>query len=253
MFMPHLLILFKKYFCLVGWAATLIYTASECSAQPVINISSDYGLKDIFDSGLRPFRQPGFEQAQVRIEPTDVALNLYGEIEIPPMKWNTLRFNVIDDYRITDMLLISAPITLEQARSAIVPYVKFLNGASKDCDAFFKDVQEKGFFFTREFHLSTLNSRRPSLMVSFNRTGINAKPLSLEINVDWHIEAKKRTSFFEGPIPPPKGYETVSMDKPPSSKSIVRIVPVISSSVTAQPSSAKPQPKVAATPAGDLK
>jgi hypothetical protein len=53
----------------------------------------------------------------------------------------------------------------------------------------------------------------PRFGVFFRKTFNKEKPLAMVLNINWHRKDEDYV-FLEKPIPPPSGYEDVSMERP---------------------------------------
>lgn len=191
-------------------------TINSLIAQDVVlDFSDDHTLKTVFDAGLRPYRRPNLETLQLRAEAVRTSVTLPGGVIIPPSNWDSLDFNVVSDGHLSTMSLRTGPITIESAQSIFLSMLNAQRLSTEKMDAFLSEVKTQPLFFEGEYHVGTGDRSNPSRLVAFRRTGQKDAPLAVEVILDWQFEPKSaRRAYYKEPIPPPPGYENVSMEKP---------------------------------------
>lgn len=224
-----------------------IASSDAQGADMTLDFSKEHNLKGVFDAGMRPYREPHAERFQVGVDGVSAEIKLPSGAIVNGREWQSIQFTVIDDGRLTSAQMRSNPLTLNDARDAMLPLLSIESGGSVQAlDAFLEKVKEKPFLYEGEFHIGTGKKQNPMFLAAFSRTGLKASPLALRVSLEWRLEPPKAArAFYKQPIPPPPGYEGVSMEKPPFQ---AQTQPSTTATQTSSVSTQQPRPTVAPTP-----
>ena len=230
-------------FCsrLVGFLITVVacFLGNAVGQDVMLDFSQQATLKGVFDTGLRPYRSPHGERFQVHSEKVRAGVVFPGGFVIQPYDWEGIDFNVINDGRISAMNMRTGPLTIEEAEAAMIPFAEAQGEPLQTMKDFLERARAKPFFYEGEYHVGTGKSANPSRVAAFRRTGFKEKPLAVEVILEWRFEpGSAARAFYKEPIPPPPGYENVSMGKPPYPGSVAGTVPL----TTPAPADAAPTP-----------
>ncbi len=221
-------------------------------ADMTLEFSKDHTLKGLFDAGMRPYREPHAERFQVGAERITAQIQLPSGVVVGGREWQSMRFSVVNDGRLTSGQMRSLPLTLDEAKAAMLPLLSMGSGESPaSLDAFLEKVKAQPLLYEGEFHVATGKRQNPMFIAAFSRTGLKETPLALRVNLEWQIEPKSATrAFYKEPIPPPPGYESVSMEKPPYPGSVAGTVPLTTptpAGVAPTPALSMPRPSASPT------
>ena len=192
----------------------------------VIKFSSDGTLKDVFDAGLRPYCFPSLETSALGFKHVHVSFELNsGEVTSQiPVEWGDI--SPLTDGLLSDIEITSPNLSIQEAESLMVPFLKngtkpieklrkFLELAKADPRNYDDPYQGD----PSKFAISWSEINGPKYVVFFKPTFDPNKPVSIAMNARWtisHRTSLQLSSFYNIPIPPPPGYENISMDAPPN-------------------------------------
>jgi hypothetical protein len=190
----------------------------------VIKLDGKGTLKDIFDSGIRPFRFPRLEKTCLDFKHSKVFLELESGEKIQEINVEYGEIYPLQGGFLSKMELNSPKLTREQAELQMVPFilkgvrtreelVKFLALAAHDPRYYEDPYDDDPDGFTTAWN----DVEGLRCYVGFKSTFDPKTPVRFVFGISW--EAPIRTpilqrSFYDIPIPPPPGYENVSMDAP---------------------------------------
>lgn len=90
--------------------------------QAELKLSQAGTLKDLFDSGLRPYRHPGLENSMLEVKHVNLVINTGSGKKLPPLKIEVMNITPFSDGEISTIEGFTPRLTLAQARR------KFLGG-----------------------------------------------------------------------------------------------------------------------------
>ena len=191
--------------------------------QQTLRLSAEGTLKDVFDAGIRPFRIPsfeswvlGFKHSRLRIRPPEGPL--LPEVAVEHAE---VRVKLGGLWKI---LIFSPPMTLDQSQEQMSRWLPLIDKDEPDLSRFLKIVDESFLTFDDRdvgqapdgFSGGWSGENKEMYTVCFQKSYNPRKPLLICVRVFW-IHARPRNErrrFFDVPIPPPEGYEDVSMEAP---------------------------------------
>lgn len=190
----------------------------------LIKFQGEGNLKDIYDSGIRPFRFPSLEKTCLDFKHSKIIFELnsgertqeiiveYGEIS--PLLGGLL----------SNIELTSPKLTVEQAEPQMIPFLvkgkrskeqltKFLSLVKRDP----RNYQDPYDDDPDDFTITWNDVEGLVCYVGFKGTSDPKTPIRFLFGISWESPIRtprQQRSFYDIPIPPPPGYETVSMDAP---------------------------------------
>jgi hypothetical protein len=180
-------------------------------------------LKDIFDAGIRPYRFPSLERTALGFKHVNVAFEMRtGEFSPKfPVEWADL--DILKGGLISSIEMTSPNLSPQQAELAMIPYLKYGKRTTEQLRAFLAaaandprgyDDPYKGD--ASKFAISWIDTNGPAYDVFFKSTFDNFKPVSIALKISFFPirTPLQERSFYDVSIPPPTGYENVSMEAP---------------------------------------
>lgn len=189
----------------------------------------DFSDKDTFDvvfeSGLRPKRTKGLESFAAEVHDVQVEL-VFGQGERYYIDAEMAKFYVKKDDLLGGVGLISPKLTVDEARELASPIVEKLGGSVDGLNAFLDEVVRNPVAFRADqFAAKKEVEEGVSVGLAFRNTFLRDKPLVAEFGVTWLYSFGKGLVLRE-PIPPPRGWEHVSLDPDePGDSSVNNAVP----------------------------
>jgi len=191
--------------------------------QHVIRFPAEGTLKDIFDAGIRPYRFPSLEKSSLGFKHVRVSFEMKSGERLPevPVEWGDI--SPLKDGLLDNIEMTSPNLSVQEAESAMMPFLKngkrtieqlkvFLASAAADPRSY--DDPYNGD--SSQFSISWIDPNGPAYDVFFKSTFNGSEPVSIALKVSFfpiRTPLQKR-SFYDIPIPPPPGYENVSMEAP---------------------------------------
>lgn len=190
----------------------------------LIRFSPDVTLGDVFASGLRPYRFPGLEQTM--LEAKHVIVQVAAEPNnFPEVACERVEINVNEPWILSIIILRTPPVTVERAKDETLKWLPHGTRTSEELDAFLAAVSADWLHYDdlpgsakREFSFmwKLRDGQGPRVQVFLMKAYHPQTPLRFCVSFDTHHMRSGRTrrSFYSNPIPPPPGYENVSMVAP---------------------------------------
>lgn len=202
---------------------------------PAIQLSlSEQGtLKDVFESGLRPYRYPSLENSVLQAKHLRLKVVQGSGLKLPELPVEVLSIRPFDDGELSSLEARTPDLSIEEARQHMkqwLAYGKLDNGSPSEqrLEDYLEAVQRdlanfdhigKGFddgcrVRWREPDWKTKGGG-PSCTVFFRKTSNANKPLFLNLSLNWSSNRlRKDRKYYRDPIPPPPGFETANMEAP---------------------------------------
>lgn len=188
-----------------------------------IKFPSEGTLKDVFDAGIRPYRFPSLERTALGFKHVNVSFEMRTGDFSPkfPVEWadlDILKGGLIDIIEIT-----SPNLSPQQAELAMIPYLKYGKRTTEQLRAFLaaaandpRDYDDPYDGDSSKFAISWIDTDGPAYDIFFKSTFDNLKPVSIALKISFFPirTPLQQRSFYDVPIPPPLGYEHVSMEAP---------------------------------------
>lgn len=198
--------------------------------QAELKLSQAGTLKDLFDSGLRPYRHPGLENSMLEVKHVNLVINTGSGKKLPPLKIEVMNITPFSDGEISTIEGFTPRLTLAQAKEEILRWFPY--GVNKryeqELDHYLAAVEKdpldfddpyRGFpdGFGVGWYEPGFKSRSggPQIGIGFRKTASQTHPLSLYFSFSWRLNRpSKDAKRYQTPIPPPPGYEHVDMTAP---------------------------------------
>lgn len=189
----------------------------ETWPEITLRLSETGTLKDVFDSGIRPYYLPNGREGSL-LEFKHVRLKLQKP------DGNLLPLLAVDYARITPkpsglstLDITGQAITLQEAREEMIKWLPYIGRSSEELDAFLANVRAKYASFDdvtfspapQEFKKRWIGKNNERYTIWLQKAYNEVVPLRMRLLVSWDGARTKREdrTFYDGPIPTPGGYE----------------------------------------------
>ncbi len=193
-----------------------------------LKLSQAGTLKDVFDSGLRPYRLPGLETRTLEVKHMRLTVELASGKHLPTVLTEWLNIRMFDDGEIAHMEGATPRLSIEQARKDLLRWLPYGTRSIDELDSYLKAVQNDPLDFDDPYSgLSDGCAIRwkepgwqtegggPQCTIWFRKAFSKVEPLRLYFKISWGANRPLRLrKSYRFPIPPPLGYEQVSMEAP---------------------------------------
>lgn len=195
-----------------------------------MKLSTSATLKDVFDSGLRPYRHPGLETSLLEVKHINLSITLGSSRKLPPVQVELMNLTPYRDGEIATIEGFTPRLTIDQARAQLkmwLPYGE--NGRSlADLDSLLSEASKDPMDFDDPYrgvsHGSSVTWKEPGwkergggpqVVTWLRKTTSPEEPVRLYFKLSWSSNRPlKDRQFYKTPIPPPPGYESVPMSAP---------------------------------------
>lgn len=188
-----------------------------------IKITEKGSLKDVFDSGVRPYRFPGLERTSLEFTNSYVSFTDQSgfKTERLPAQW--VHLGVLEKGLLSRIKVRTVPLKISEAELMMASYLKWGTRTNSELKEFLEAVEKDSNRFSDapskwqdNFGFGWESDSGPSYHVSFKKTYQEDRPLTFNLILNWKKfrEPIEMRTFYSGPIPPPEGYSDVSMVAP---------------------------------------
>lgn len=201
------------------------YAQHDQREWPSIELRFPQGgtLKDIFDAGLRPYRFPTLERSLLEAKHAQVTVIQQGGERLSGVPAERITIGVLQGGFLSSMEMIGHKATLRESRAMMLPYLSKGGQSTEELDRFLAAVEanfldyddtERG---VDNFVLRWSESQGPRYSVTFRKAFDPNRPLIFFMSIDWSQvrTPRENRTFYKEPVPPPPGYENISMQAPP--------------------------------------
>lgn len=188
-----------------------------------IRLSQDSTLKDLFESGLKPYRFPSLESSMLEVKNIKAVIVQPNGFKLPAYEAETITIRPMVGGKLFDMEFQNPRRTLEDSRAEMMRWIHLGNlpkRTEKDLDEFLAAVKEDpimynrlGGGFTHNFRIVWRDEYNVIYNVWFHQIANDEKPLAVFMKIGFPVPPRERISYSI-PIPPPLGYEHVDMTAP---------------------------------------
>jgi hypothetical protein len=202
----------------------------ESAKWPIshLKLSQAATLKEVFDSGLRPYRFPGCETTTLEVKHLRLITHLRPEKILPEICVEWINISMFDDGQISQIEGTTPQLSLQDAKVEMMKWLSYGGRSEKDLDDYLKAVEADPLNFDDPYRGFSdgygVGWKEPEWSklgggahcgLGFRKTFSNAQPLALHFSFSWSSNRPlKDANSYEIPIPPPPGYENVSMKAP---------------------------------------
>lgn len=195
-----------------------------------LKLSANASLKEIFDSGLRPYRFPALESGLLEAKHFRVSLQIAGQQKLPEFPVEHCKIKVLGNGEISNLEFTSPRLSFDKSQELYSPWMRFSDHTTEDLESFFAFVKANPMFWRSQS--ANEDARRgspiiwkiksdvnPALefpaFIHFSRASGSKTPLRLRLGFPFgNIKPMASKTYYRVPVPPPPGYENVSMDAP---------------------------------------
>ncbi len=196
-----------------------------------LKLSQAATLKDVFDSRLRPYAHPGLENSLLEVKHLNLSVRMGSGKFLPPIQAEVVNITPFKDGEIATIEGFTPRLTIEQAREEMLKWLPYAENqrTEVDLDKFLEAVEADFLDFDDPYrgvsHGCGIGWNEPEFRnlgggpkcgVGFRKTASETHPLRLYFGFDWGLNRpqKDRGTYRPDPIPPPPGYEHISMKAP---------------------------------------
>lgn len=187
-----------------------------------IRLSPEGTLKDLFDSGLRPFRHPSLESSILQAKHIKAIVVQPDGSKLPEYLAETIDISVNGDGTLGRMEFRKAPSTPEECRAEMMRWIHLgqrPKRTEKELDEYLAAAKADpmnfsglGKGFTHNFSISWRDEHQIGYNLWFLDCANAERPFVVAMTIGF--PSRPRTSYYSSPIPPPPGYEHVDMTAP---------------------------------------
>lgn len=193
-----------------------------------LKLSQAATLKDIFDSGLRPYRFPSLETSTLEAKHIKLVIHLSSGKVLPEVQTEWMNIKVFDDGELSQIESATPQLSIEQARMEMLQWLPFGTRTKEDLDNYLNAVKADPLDFDDPYRGLPdgcgIGWKEPKWAeqgggahcgIGFRKTFSQEHPLRLYFSFSWSSNRSlKNAKSYRIPIPPPPGYEHVSMKAP---------------------------------------
>ena len=187
-----------------------------------IRLSPEGTLKDLFDSGLRPFRHPSLENSSLQVKHIKAIVVQPNGFKLPEYLAETIDISMRSDGTLGQMEFRKAASTPEECRAEMMRWIHLgqrPKRTEKELDVYLAaakadpmNFSDLGKGFTHNFSISWRDENQIGYVLWFLNCANAEKPFAVSMTIGF--PDRPRTSYYSSPIPPPPGYEHVDMTAP---------------------------------------
>lgn len=185
-----------------------------------LRVTTPGTLKDIFDAGMRPYRHPSLERTTLQVKHLRMTLTQSDGTPLPEHESQVVDICPQGNGLLRYVELNSGVKSLAECRAEMLKWLPYgqPRRTEAEVDVFLAAVKadhrhydEVGKGVRDNCRTRWTDSSGIGYTVWFQKGFDPAKPLALYVHVRWPRTPLERRTFYREPIPPPPGYEHVSM------------------------------------------
>lgn len=203
--------------------------------QVRLKLSQEVTARDLFASGLRPYLRPNAENRNLYAKHAHISVVDRDGRAYPSIPADILRTTVRKPWLITSMEIWTPPLTIKEARAEMLKWLPMTARSGNELDDFLRAVEADWL------HYDVVNGYTDVVRFAdgwFDRDGVKKTlllmkswqwqaPLRLCFKLDTSgMKSRKSIELYEGPIPPPPGFEGADMKAPEVADEDNRFIPV---------------------------
>lgn len=193
------------------------YYLPEKWPQHTVQLSEQGTLKDIFDSGIRPYFLPNgreysqleFKHVRLRIQQPDGTLLPEFAVDYADVRPKPSGLAVLD--------LTGHALTLESARYEMSKWLPYIGKTADELDLFLSKVKaDYSGFDDRDFGAAPdgfkgkwTGKNKERYVVWLQKAYSEEVPVRMKLMIGWELARtpREKNTFYKGSIPSPEGYE----------------------------------------------
>ena len=191
--------------------------------QVTLRFTEGGTLKDVFDAGLRPYRFPTLERSLLEVKHARVTILQRDGQSLLEFPAELVQIHPLQGGLLSSVEMTRYKTTLDESRALILPYLPKGGRNVQELEHFLAAVKADYLNYNGmgtgldNFAVRWNEEGGPRYVVAFRKAFDPVSPLILFLSIDWSQVRTPREmrSFYKEPIPPPSGFEDVSMQAPP--------------------------------------
>ena len=177
-----------------------------------LSLSGKPNLKEIFDSGLRPYRFPQMEEGLLEAKHFRVIVEIKGQESLPEFQVEYASIGVFEGGNIASIHFTTPQLDFTDSKHEMNKWLSMSSYDEGELESFLGIVRENPQFWKSQAKEDKISRGFPTV---WNAVSGSQKPLRMRLGFSWSLSYPLNMARnYRKPIPPPSGYEHVSMDAP---------------------------------------
>ena len=203
--------------------------------QVRLQLSQEVTATDLFASGLRPYLRPNAENRNLYAKHAHIVVVDRDGKPFPSIPADILRTTVRKPWLIASMEIWTPPLTVKEARAEMLKWLPMTSKSGKELEDFLRAVEAdwlhydvvNGYTDVVRFVDGWTDADGLDKTVVLMKSWQWQAPLRLCFKLDTsRMKSRKPIELYEGPIPPPPGFEAADMKAPEVADEDNRFIPV---------------------------
>lgn len=200
-----------------------------------LQLSQEVIATDLFKAGLRPYLRPNAENRNLYAKHAHITVVDREGRTYPSIPADILRTYVEKPWLITSMEIWTPPLTINEARAEMRKWLPITGRSEKELNDFLQTVEAdwlhydvvNGFTDVVRFADGWRDKDRVKQTLWLMKSWQWQAPLRLCFSVEtMELASRKTIQLYDGPIPPPPGFEGLDMKAPEVADEDNRFIPV---------------------------
>ncbi|HEY1080848.1 MAG TPA: hypothetical protein VGE29_01215 [Prosthecobacter sp.] len=207
--------------------------------QVHLKLSQEVTVSDLFSSGMRPYRRPNAENRNLYAKHAHIIVVDRDGKAYPEIPADILRTEVRKPWLIASMEIWTPPLTINEARAQMLKWLPITGRTEAELDEFLRAVEADWL------HYDVVNGLTDVVRFADGWRDKDGSKKNLVLMKSWQWQAPLRLCFelhtmgmrsrrqsehYDGPIPPPVGFEGADMKAPKDWDADERFIPVTTES-----------------------
>lgn len=203
--------------------------------QVRLQLSQEVTVRDLFTAGLKPYLRPNAESRNLYAKHALITVVDRNGKAFPPLPADILRTTVRKPWLIASMEIWTPPLTIKEARTEMTKWLAITGRSEKELNDFLQAVEADWLHydvvngssdvvrFADGWHENDGLKNTVLLMKSWQWQA----PLRLCLSIETAgMKSRKPIELYDGPIPPPPGFEGADMKAPKDWEADDKFIPV---------------------------
>jgi|GEM_PF-2457964 len=203
--------------------------------QVRLQLSREVTVTDLFKAELRPYLRPNVENRNLYAKHVHLTIIDRDGRTYPPIPADIVRTDVLEPWLIGTMEIWTPPLTINEARTEMLKWLPITGRNEKELNDFLRAVERdwlhydvvNGFTDVVRFADGWREKDGPKKTLLLMKSWQWQAPLRLSFQLETSgMPSRKQLDLYDGPIPPPPGYEGADMKAPKDWEADDRFIPV---------------------------
>lgn len=203
--------------------------------QVRLQLSQEVTVRDLFTAGLKPYLRPNAESRNLYAKHAQITVVDRNGKAFPPLPADILRTTVRKPWLIASMEIWTPPLTIKEARTEMTKWLAITGRSEKELNDFLQAVEADWLHydvvngssdvvrFADGWHEKDGLTNTVLLMKSWQWQA----PLRLCLLIETAgMKSRKPIELYDGPIPPPPGFEGADMKAPKDWEADDKFIPL---------------------------